>query len=154
MLEIAGAAAPQDYAEARRLMCEYAGSIGIDLGFQHFDDELASVERVYGPPGGCLLLARRDGGAVGCVAVRRLDEDTCEMKRLYVLPSERGSGAGRALAEAVIAEAKRMGYRRMRLDTLATMTAARALYRTLGFHEIEPYYENPHPTVFMQRELS
>ena len=152
-MQIVTARTAEDYAEARRLIDAYAHSLGIDLEYQHYADEFANIETMYGPPGGCLLLARRDGDAVGCVALRKLDDVTCEMKRLYVVPTERGSGAGRLLAEAVIAAAQGLGYRSMRLDTLVTMTAAQSLYRVLGFEETAPYYETPYPTVFMERKL-
>jgi putative acetyltransferase len=138
----------------RRLFEEYAASLGIDLGFQDFDTELRELPGEYAPPRGRLLLARIDGDAVGCVGLRPLETDVCEMKRLYVLPAHRGTGAGRALAEAVIRAGAQLGYRHMRLDTLPSMEAARALYRSLGFREIEPYRHNPIPgTAYMELAL-
>ena len=112
----------------RELLREYASSLQVELEFQRFDDELAGLPGAYVPPGGALLVARANTGLVGCVAVRALDERTCEMKRLYVRSSQRGTGLGRRLAEASIAEARRLGYRAMRLDTLPEMGAARSLY--------------------------
>jgi ribosomal protein S18 acetylase RimI-like enzyme len=148
------AVSAEDVTAVHGLFVEYQESLGVDLCFQGFDRELAELPGDYTPPGGCLLVAREDGAAVACVALRRLDPRTCEMKRLYVRPSQRGTGLGRALAEAVIEEAKRIGYERMRLDTLPTMTEAAALYERLGFHEVEPYTENPVPGVrFLQLEL-
>jgi putative acetyltransferase len=123
-----------DAETVRLLLREYGAGLGIDLSFQDFDAELADPLAVYET----VLIA--DGG---CVALRRIDEATCEMKRLYVRPEARGSGLGRRLAEAVVAEARRRGYRRMLLDTLPTMTSARALYASLGFRETEPYRYNP-----------
>jgi putative acetyltransferase len=126
-------------------MREYVDGLGIDLSFQDVETELAD------PLGFYELVLLADGG---CVGLRRIDDDTCEMKRLYVRPSTRGSGLGRRLAEAVIAEARARGYRRMLLDTLPTMTAARALYESLGFRETEPYRYNPVPgTSFLELEL-
>ncbi len=127
----------------RALLREYAASLSVDLHFQRFDDELAGLPGAYAPPGGSLLVARTETGLVGCVGVRALDERTCEMKRLYVRSSQRGSGLGRRLAEASIGEARRLGYRAMRLDTLPGMEAAQALYERLGFRDVAPYMPNP-----------
>jgi ribosomal protein S18 acetylase RimI-like enzyme len=138
------------------LFREYAGSLDIDLGFQDFEEELESLPGSYAPPKGSLLLAEIDGKAVGCVAVRGLHATNfCEMKRLYVRSTARGTGAGRALAEAAVAEGRRMHYDAMRLDTLSTMAAALSLYRGLGFKEIPAYYETPIVnTVFMHKDLA
>ena len=137
------------------LFREYAASLDIDLGYQDFEDELESLPGAYAPPKGSLLLAEIGGEAMGCVAVRALHATNfCEMKRLYVRPKARGTGAGRALAEAAIAEGKRMHYDAMRLDTLSTMKEALSLYRGLGFKEIPAYYETPITnTVFMHKDL-
>jgi ribosomal protein S18 acetylase RimI-like enzyme len=142
MIEVAAA---QDLREVRTLFLEYARSLDFDLCFQGFEAELASLPGEYAPPRGAILVARRGGETAGCVALRPLDGDACEMKRLYLRPAQRGGGAGRRLAEAVIAEARRAGYARMRLDTVPSMVAAIALYRDLGFREIPPYRENPIP---------
>jgi putative acetyltransferase len=129
--------------DVRGLFVEYAAALGADFCVQGFEDELANLPGAYAPPRGRLLLAREGDAAVGCVALRPLAEDICEMKRLYVRPVYRSSGVGRRLVEAIIAAAREIGYRRMRLDTLPKLAAARQLYRTLGFRPIEPYCYNP-----------
>lgn len=142
-LSIRLAESAADLAEIRRLFLEYEEALGIDLSFQGFDSKVASLPGDYGPPRGVLLLAEIGGKAIGCVAMRSWSEEAAEMKRLFVRPSGRGSGAGRVLALAVVDRARRLGYRRMRLDTLPTMTAARGLYESLDFVEIPPYRFNP-----------
>jgi ribosomal protein S18 acetylase RimI-like enzyme len=128
-----------DLDEVRVLLLEYAASLPVPLDFQDFDRELAELPGAYGPPRGALLLAH----GLGCVALRPFDDTTCELKRLYVRPQARGSGLGHALVDEVVAEARRLRYARMRLDTLPTMVAAQALYEQLGFREIPAYTSNP-----------
>ena len=153
-VEIVPASTPQQIEQARTLFLEYASSLGFDLGFQDFDEEVANLPGDYAPPSGTILLASTRGEAAGCVAVRALDAETCEMKRLYVRPSARGAGVGRLLAEAVIEAARAAGYRRMRLDTVPSMREARDLYAKLGFREVDPYRYNPIPdTSFMELDL-
>ena len=150
----APALAPDEIEEARALFREYEASLGIDLCFQNFEAELANLPGAYAPPSGALLLARCEGQTAGCVALRRLEEGVCEMKRLYLRPAFRGRGNGRALAEAVIAEARRIGYGRMRLDTLPSMTRAIPLYRSLGFYDIPAYTLNPvEGALFLEKRL-
>lgn len=136
---------PDDLPEVRRLFREYADSIDVDLGFQGFEEELAGLPGKYAPPSGRLLIAWKDGTAVGCVALRQIDERTAEMKRLYVRPEARGEKLGRRLAERICNEARSAGYSRICLDTLPTMLSALQLYQSLGFVAIEPYVFNPIP---------
>jgi ribosomal protein S18 acetylase RimI-like enzyme len=150
MLRIVPAETEEQLRQAALLFREYAASLGVDLSFQHFEEELASLPGDYAPPEGRLLLAiindtraTMPNRIAGCVALRKIDGEICEMKRLYVRPETRGYGAGRALAEAVIDAARRTGYRSMRLDTLPQMAEAQTLYRALGFYEIPPYRYNP-----------
>lgn len=135
---------PAQIAQARELFLEYAQSLGFSLCFQGFDQELAGLPGDYAPPGGRLLLAEYRGQLAGCVAQHLMGPGICEMKRLYLRPQFRGKGLGRAMAEAVIAEARAIGCRKVRLDTVApVMPNAVAMYRRLGFREIEPYRPNP-----------
>ena len=141
--EITKATSAEDYAAGKALIEEYALVLGVDLCFQNFSEEMASLPRIYGPPRGCLLLARTKGELVGCVAVRNQGAAVCEMKRLYVKPQHRRAGLGRRLAESAIGHAKQMGYSRMVLDTLPSMTEAQSLYESLEFREVDGYYQNP-----------
>jgi ribosomal protein S18 acetylase RimI-like enzyme len=154
MMKLAQAETPEQVEEVRRLLREYEASLGVSLCFQGFERELAELPGEYAPPGGRLLLALDTGQAVGCVALRGLDDETCEMKRLYLRPGFRGRGAGRWLALAIVDEARKIGYKKMRLDTLPSMREATALYESLGFKPIEPYCHNPIPgAIFMELKL-
>lgn len=138
----------------RRLFEEYAAALDVDLAFQDFDRELAELPGTYAPPQGRLLLAVADEAA-GCVGLRPFSADVCEMKRLFVREAYRGTGLGRRLAEAIVAAGREAGYERMRLDTLPSMAEARALYRSIGFVEIEAYRANPvHGTSYMELALA
>ena len=156
MLKLCDARFPRDRAEVSRLFRQYAESLSFDLCFQDFDRELATLPGDYAAPAGCVLLAHVGQTPAGCVALRPLaaNKAMCEMKRLYVMPDHRGRGAGRLLVQAVVARAVDMGYKSMRLDTIADMHAAIALYKALGFREIAPYRHNPVPdAVYMERRL-
>lgn len=134
----------QEIGIARSLFLEYARSLNFSLCFQSFEQELAELPGDYAPPGGRLFLATHESQIAGCVALRRLESAICEMKRLYVRPNFRGQGAGRVLAEGLIAAARAIGYKCMRLDTVEpAMRTAVAMYQTLGFREIAPYCPNP-----------
>ncbi len=152
MLELAST--PRQLTAIRTLFREYANALGVDLSFQGFEEELRDLPGDYAGPRGALILALLGLELVGCVGVRPLDAATAEMKRLYVRPAGRASGVGRALALSAIAHARHAGYQRMRLDTLAQMAPAQALYASLGFVPIPPYRHNPMPgTVYMELQL-
>ena len=143
-MQIFPAETDDDIRNARTLFEEYAGGLGISLCFQNFDRELANLPGDYAPPDGRLLLAAEVAQLAGCVALRKLEPTVCEMKRLFLRPSHRGRGLGRVLVETIIDEARKLGYTKMRLDTIpGRMDQAIVLYRSIGFVEIAPYYESP-----------
>jgi GNAT superfamily N-acetyltransferase len=151
---IRAATSDADLQEVRQLFREYAEWLAVDLCFQNFDQELAGLPGDYIPPGGGLWIAEEPDKIAGCVALRRLDLLICELKRLYVRPQFRGTGLGRRLVEHAMQEARQFGYGRMRLDTLPKMSAAQALYQSLGFREIEPYGFHPIAgTRYLEAEL-
>ena len=129
--------------EIRQLFIEYSQSLGVDLDFQNFETELNTLPGKYVPPAGALILALVDGRAAGCIALRKVDDDICEMKRLYVRNDYRGLGIGNKLISMIIEEASKLNYSYMRLDTLPTMRKAQELYKSYGFYDIEPYVYNP-----------
>lgn len=140
---------------AHGLFLEYAKELDVDLCFQGFAEELGNLPGMYGPPDGELLLATNGGQVAGCVALRRFSSTDAEMKRLYVRPDYRHFGFGRVLAEGIVERARDLGYRRIILDTLDTMASAQTLYRSLGFSEIDTYYDNPLPGVlYFAKDLS
>jgi ribosomal protein S18 acetylase RimI-like enzyme len=154
MLKVIEAHAPEDLDRIRELFREYSKGLGIDLCFQNFEEELSTLPGKYTPPHGRLFLALDGNDAIGCVALRPLEGNVCEMKRLYVRPSARRGGLGRLLANKAILTAREIGYEQMRLDTLASMNEAIGLYRSLGFVDTGPYSHNPSPcAIFMQLHL-
>ncbi|MFZ0277428.1 MAG: GNAT family N-acetyltransferase [Candidatus Sulfotelmatobacter sp.] len=154
-LSISQAESPAQISQARELFLEYAQSLGFSLCFQNFEKELAELPGDYAPPEGRLLLAECEGQLAACVALHKLEPRICEMKRLYLRPQFRGKGLGRALAERIIAEARQIGFQRMRLDTVEpVMKDAVAMYRKLGFKGIAPYRPNPIAgAMYMELEL-
>lgn len=154
MLTLHLASVPGDLETVRDLFQEYQASLDLDLGFQGFPSEVRGLPGPYAPPGGRLLLARWNGEPVGCAALRSFEGSRCEMKRLYVRPSGRGHGVGRALVTRILEEAGAVGYAEVVLDTLPTMTEAQGLYLAFGFRDIPPYRPNPVPGArFMGRRL-
>ena len=146
---------PDDRATVAALFGEYVASLAEDISFQNVDEELAGLPGKYARPGGAVLIARDGPDAAGAIAYRMVEPGVCEMKRLYVRPAFRGTGLGRELANELIEDARTRGYRTMLLDTLASMSSARALYRDLGFVPVAPYYDNPLPGVmYMALELT
>lgn len=150
------AASPEEIQAARELFLEYADWLQVSLCFQNFEQELAELPGDYAPPRGRLWLAMVNGALAGCVALREIGSGIAEMKRLYVRPAFRGTGLGRELTDRIIEEARNLGYRKLRLDTLpGKMDRAIALYRSRGFREIERYYDNPYgAAMFMELELN
>src|SRR5262249_13532107 len=149
-------ASAEEMEPVRTLFRDYAASLGFDLCFQNFEQELAELPGQYAPPSGCLLLATADGEPAGCVALKKLADGVCEMKRLFVRSQYRGTGLGRTLAGRIIAEARRRGYSAIRLDTVpSVMGSAVALYRSVGFRDIPAYCFNPIPgALFLELRLS
>lgn len=143
MQRIAKAQFPEDLGIVQTIFREYAEDLGFDLGFQNFDQELASLPGKYCAPKGCLLLAWHEQQVVGCVAFRPIDDHTCEMKRLFVKPGLRSLKLGRQLVESICHQAREQGYRKMLLDTLPSMKAAIKIYESFGFKPVEPYVFNP-----------
>jgi len=140
--------------EVKELFLEYADSLNVDLCFQDFENELNSLPGKYSPPEGALILSRIDGKAAGCIALRKISNGVCEMKRLYVRPDFRGFGIGKKLVNMIIEKARELGYEFMRLDTLPTMKSAQALYESFGFYDIGEYVYNPiKGTRFMELKL-
>jgi len=155
MTEIAHVHTADDLKQVKVLFQEYAESLGFDLCFQDFEEELRSLPGNYSPPHGALLVAKQEGQITGCVAVRPLSSEVCEMKRLYVRAKHRGKGIGRALASAIIEEAAKSGYKAMRLDTVPSMKEAIRLYESLGFQPTQPYCHNPIPgAMYFQLKLT
>jgi len=155
MLELVQPSSPEEIRTTRELFREYAATLGNDFCFVNFEQELRDLPGQYAPPSGRLYLARLDAALAGCVALRRLDAAICEMKRLYVRPSFRGQHLGRTLATKVIQQAREIGYRAMRLDTLPSMREAVPLYESLGFTRIPAYNSNPIPgVIFMELKLA
>ena len=154
-MQIIQAETADQIEQARALFREYESWLGLSLCFQNFEKELAELPGAYAEPGGRLLLARHNDELAGCVALRQLNERTCEMKRLFVRETFRGKGIGRLLIETIIRNAKEIGYERISLDTLPPrMNDAIALYRSIGFKEIAPYYDNPvDGAIFMELSL-
>lgn len=155
MIRLVQASTPALVELARGLFREYQRAIGVDLRFQDFERESETLPGAYAPPEGLLLLAYLDGELAGCGAVRPLGPGVAELKRMWTRPEHRGRGVARAVAEALLETARAAGRRTVRLDTLEWMTAARALYASLGFRERAPYYDNPLPgVVFMEIDLA
>jgi putative acetyltransferase len=154
-LSVFQAQTPTQVSQARGLFLEYAQSLGFSLCFQNFDQELAQLPGSYAPPEGRLLLAEKEGEVAGCVALHKLEPGICEMKRLYLRPAFRGKGLGRVIAERIITEARQIGYRNMRLDTVEPlMKDAVAMYSKLGFKLIPPYCANPMAgAIYMELQL-
>jgi GNAT superfamily N-acetyltransferase len=153
-MQICQASSELQIANVRQLFEEYAVELGIDLDFQGFAAELAGLPGAYGPPRGSLLLATDDQQAAGCAGLRRLTDESCEMKRMYVRPAFRGQGLGRQLAEQIIAEARRIGYAQMLLETLPQLDGATRLYTSMGFQHRGSYYDTPlGETIFMELSL-
>jgi ribosomal protein S18 acetylase RimI-like enzyme len=151
---IRAALSSEDFNQARQMIVEYAEELGVEFCLLGFEQELASLDTMYGPSGGLLLMALDGNELVGCIAYRALAEGVCEMKRTYVVPAARGRSIGRSLTQELVARARDAGYRRMVLDTMPKLEAACALYRSLGFEDTSRYNDNPIPgVVYMSLDL-
>jgi GNAT superfamily N-acetyltransferase len=154
MVKIIDGAREEHVETVRELFGEYVASLGFELDFQDFEEEFASLPGEYAPPEGRLFLALEDDEPAGCIALRRIDTEICELKRMYVRAGYRGRGIGRRLAETVILAAREIGYQRMRLDTVPGMDSAMKIYHSLGFRGIEPYRFNPiEGAIYMELKL-
>ena len=143
-----------DLANIKELFIEYAESLGVDLSFQGFEEELNTLPGKYAEPEGCIILASVEDAPAGCVALRKINNEICEMKRLYVKSQFRSLGLGKKLANSIIEKARELGYEYIRLDTLPTMKRAQEMYREMGFYEIEPYIYNPvEGTRYLEKKL-
>jgi ribosomal protein S18 acetylase RimI-like enzyme len=144
----------QDFEKAKEIFIEYKNSLSLDLCFQKFHEEISDLPSQYSEPAGCIILCYEKNEPIGCIALRKFEGDTCEMKRLYLRPEARGKGIGRVLANKIIEKAKQFGYKKMQLDTLETMKEAIALYKSIGFKVIAPYRFNPlDGVIYMELEL-
>jgi putative acetyltransferase len=153
-MQLVPVSTPHEVALARRIVREYVASLENEAEYIGLEDELAVLPEMYGPPRGAFLLARDGGDVVGCAGLRPFDDTAAELRRLYVRPAHRGRHLGRAIAGALVDTAQQLGYRRVYLDTIEHMTAARALYASLGFVEVPPYYQSPIPgTLYLAVEL-
>jgi ribosomal protein S18 acetylase RimI-like enzyme len=154
MVNYKAAITEKDYEDTKKLFLEYKDTLNVDLCFQKFHEEISDLPSQYSEPTGCIILSCEDVKPFGCVAVRKFENDICEMKRLYIPKQYRGKGIGRELAVRIISKAKEFGYKKMRLDTLETMQEAISLYKTMGFTEIPEYRQNPiKGVVFMELDL-
>ncbi|MBC8028744.1 MAG: GNAT family N-acetyltransferase [Pyrinomonadaceae bacterium] len=155
-MDLIQVASDEDVRSVQQLFEEYSAWLGVNLCFQNFEKELVDLPGEYVPPSGRLLLAKENDQVAGCVALRQIGEGIGEMKRLYVRPEFRGKGLGRTLTETIIEAAREIGYQRLRLDTLpGKMDQAIAMYRSLGFKDIEKYYDNPYDTAaYMELTLT
>ena len=155
MYEILPVETPEMIAEIRRLFLEYETWLNVDLCFQGFEEEVNSLPGKYSPPDGRLYIVKQDGSYKGCIALRKIEDGICEMKRLYLNESARGKGIGNKLIKMIIQDAMDIGYNTMRLDTIKEkMPKAVSLYESHGFRELEPYYNNPNPhTLFMELQI-
>ena len=133
----------EELDQVRKIFIEYAEFLGVDLCFQDFEDELQTLHKVYSSPRGCIILAKLNGEVLGCIALKPIGDNICEMKRLYVRPSARGKGLGKQLVEELIYFARNAGYKAMKLDTIASLKEAIKLYRSKGFVKTDPYVYNP-----------
>lgn len=144
----------EQYNTAKILFNEYAQHIQIDLSFQRFENELWEIKKMYTAPTGGIILCKNETGYIGCIGIRKIEDGICELKRMYVKPEFQNFGAGKGLLESAVRLAKKYKYKLMRLDTLTYMHSAMHLYKLYGFYEIQPYYHNPNPAVFFEKDLT